>query len=135
MFDKPYEVIHLENHKDERGSLFEILRFKDNKIPGEGYIYSFTINPGQRRADHYHKIKQEWFSCISGKVTVLIEDKDGTQSKIILDAANPAVVYCSPYTAHALYNESEEVAVVVSYGSPQHDPNNPDTFKKFINFS
>src|SRR3989344_6899889 len=106
MFKEPYDIIDLERHSDPRGNLFEILRFKDHKIPGEGYVYCFTINPGQRRGDHYHTKKQEWFSCVSGKATVLVEDKEGNKKKIILDADKPAVVYCGPYTSHALYNES-----------------------------
>ncbi|MDO8496963.1 MAG: WxcM-like domain-containing protein [bacterium] len=130
MFKDPYEVIYLENHVDPRGSLFEMLRFKDNNIPGEGYIYCFTINPGQVRGGHYHTKKQEWFSCVSGRATVYIEDKNGYKKNIVLEAARPAIIYCGPYTSHSLTNESQGTAVIVSYGSRQHDPSNPDTFKK-----
>ena len=132
MFKEPFEIISLTKHSDPRGDLFEILRFKDQQIPGEGYVYCFTINPGQRRGDHYHTRKQEWFSCVSGKATVLIEDKEGNKQKVILEAGQPAIIYCGPHTAHALYNESEIPAVIVSYGSKQHDSSDPDTFKKFI---
>lgn len=107
-----------------------MLRFKDDNIPGEGYIYCFTINPGQRRGGHYHAKKQEWFSCVSGRAVVFIEDKNGGKKRITLDAAKPSVVYCGPYTSHALYNETKDVAVIISYGSRQHDPSDPDTFKK-----
>jgi UDP-2-acetamido-2,6-beta-L-arabino-hexul-4-ose reductase len=129
MFKEPCDIISLKNHNDPRGQLFEMLRFKDDKIPCKGYIYCFTINSGQKRGGHYHKKKREWFSCISGRTTVSIEDKDGNKKKIILDAKNPAVAYCGPYVYHVFSNESKELAIVVSYGFPQHDPNNPDTFK------
>lgn len=134
MFKEPYDIIHLENHVDPRGFLFEVLRFKDNRIPGEGYIYCFSVNPGKRRGDHYHTCKQEWFACVSGRVTVLIEDKQGGKKKVILDATKPTIVYCGPYTSHALLNESENVAVIISYGSKQHDPSNPDTVLKKIHY-
>jgi len=132
MFKEPYDIVYLEKHSDKRGDLFEILRFKDQGVPSEGYIYSFTINPGERRGDHYHEKKREWFSCVNGEVVVLIEDRDGNKEKIILNTDKPAVAYCGPHTSHAFYNKSEKPAVIVSYGSKQHDPDNPDTFKKFI---
>lgn len=131
--EKTFEIIYLEKHSDPRGDLFEILRFKDQKIPGKGYLYCFTINPGQRRGDHYHTKKHEWFSCVSGQAVALIEDKEGKKKKIMLDSDKPSVIYCGPYTAHALYNESKTPAVIVSYGSKEHDPKDPDTFKKIIN--
>jgi UDP-2-acetamido-2,6-beta-L-arabino-hexul-4-ose reductase len=134
MFKEPFDIVPLENHSDPRGTLFEILRFKDQKVPGEGYLYTFTINRGQRRGDHYHTKKLEWFTCVAGEAVVLLEDKDGNKKKIVLSAAAPAIIYCGPYTSHALYNEKKEIAVIVSYGSKQHDPVDPDTFKKFIDY-
>ncbi len=132
MFKEPFEVIVLKKHSDRRGDLFEILRFKDQSIPGKGYVYCFSINPGQRRGDHYHTKKQEWFSCVAGRAVVLIEDKKGNKKKVILDSKKPAVIYCGPYTSHALYNTSKTPAVLISYGSRQHDPENPDTISKVI---
>lgn len=134
MFKEPFDILNLESHTDDRGTLFEILRFKDQGVPGGGYLYCFSVNPGQRRGDHYHEKKQEWFTCVSGEVVVLLEDKDNNKKKIILSAGHPAIVYCGPYTSHALYNESKLPAVVVSYGSAQHDPDNPDTYRKFIEY-
>jgi len=134
MFKGPFQKDTLKKHSDPRGELFEILRFKDDKIPGEGYLYCFTINSGQRRGDHYHTKKQEWFSCLSGQAVVLIEDKKGKKKKIVLDSKKPTLIYCGPHTSHALYNELKQPAVVISYGSKQHDPADPDTFKKFIEY-
>lgn len=134
MSKKSYNVMNLKKHTDQRGSLFEILRFKDQKVPGEGYIYCFTVNPGQRRGDHYHTKKHEWFSCVDGQAVVLIETRSGLKKKIILNSKKPAVVYCGPYTSHALYNKSKSQAVIISYGSKQHDPKDSDTFRKFIDY-
>lgn len=131
-FKEPYDVVDLENHIDPRGSLFEILRFKDQNVPGEGYIYAFSVNPGERRGDHYHTKKQEWFTCVYGEAVILIEDKDGNKKKVTLNAEKPKLIYFGPHTSHAVLNESEDIAVLVSYGSKQHDPSDPDTFKKFI---
>lgn len=131
-FKEPYDVIDLETHADPRGFLFEIMRFRDQNIPGEGYLYTFSVNLGERRGDHYHTKKQEWFTCVYGEVVILVEDKNGNKNKIILNTKEPKLLYFGPYTSHAILNESKEVAVLVSYGSKQHDPKDEDTFKKFI---
>ena len=55
--------------------MFEALRFKTENIPGNGQIYVYTVEPGARRGDHYHKNKEEWFFCVSGKLELLIKTK------------------------------------------------------------
>jgi len=131
-FKEPYDIVDLESHTDLRGSLFEIMRFKDQNFPGEGYIYTFSVNPGARRGDHYHTRKLEWFTCVYGEAVILVETKDGKKEKIILNTKKPKLIYFGPYTSHAVINESKDIAVIVSYGSKQHDPKDEDTFKKFI---
>jgi dTDP-4-dehydrorhamnose 3,5-epimerase-like enzyme len=132
MFTKPYELVKLQAYPDNRGNLFEMLRFKDHGVPGEGQIYCFTINPGVRRGDHYHTMKREWAVCVSGQTFVLVEDTEGNKEKILLSADEPSVIYFHPYTAHSFVNESDGVGVLVSYSSKQLDKENPDTIPKFI---
>ena len=131
-FREPYDVMDLKTRVDSRGTLFEIMRFKDQNIPGKGYIYAFSVNPGTRRGDHYHTKKREWFTCVYGEAVVLVEDKNGNKKKMILNASKPKLLYLGPHTSHAILNESKEIAVLVSYGSKQHNPKDPDTFEKFI---
>ena len=126
----PFDVLDLKNHVDQRGMLFEILRFKDHNIPGDGQLYTFSIEPRQRRGDHYHINKQEWFTCVYGKAIVLLTSKDGENKAIEISDSNPKIVYVSPKTAHALINTQNNTAVIVSYGSIQHDPKDEDTYKK-----
>lgn len=132
MFTKSYEHIYLTDYPDQRGNIFEMLRFKDHGVPGEGQIYCFTILPGVRRGDHYHTTKREWATCVHGSAVVLVEDKDGNKEKIILNAEKPSVIYFHPYTSHTFINENDILAAVVSYSSKQLDKENPDTHKKFI---
>lgn len=132
MSDAAFSVTDLKTHPDARGDLFEILRFKDQKVPADGYIYCVTIAPGARRGDHYHEHKLEWFTCVSGEATILIEEQGGAQHKVELSARQPKLVFCAPFTAHALLNRGTVPAVIVSYGSKQFDPADPDTIKKVI---
>ncbi|MDF1852109.1 MAG: WxcM-like domain-containing protein [Verrucomicrobiales bacterium] len=124
----PWELRNPNFYEDPRGGLFEVLRFKDDEVPGVGQIYTFSIAPGMRRGDHYHKKKEEWFTCVSGTAIVLLSSDDGKCEAIELSATKPGVIYSAPGTSHALVNEKSEPAVIVSYGSKQHDPDDPDTF-------
>ena len=126
---KEYSIEKLTKHKDERGVLFEAIY-----PPNGGCVYVFTIEPGHRRGDHYHKEKHEWFTCVVGRVTILLETKEGKKEKIMLDAQNPKVVYNVAGITHAFLNEMSDTAMVVCYGSRRHDPDDPDTFKKFIDY-
>ena len=128
---KPFHVLNLISHVDPRGFLIELLRFQDWGIPGEGQLYTFSVEPGQRRGDHYHLRKLEWFTCVFGEVIVLLSSLDGQNCSIILSPEEPKIVYAAPGTSHALVNRSERVAVVVSYGSEQHDPKDEDSYHLF----
>lgn len=124
----PFEIRELTLRADARGRLFEILRFVDDGVPPRGQIYTFSVNPGVRRGDHYHLTKREWFTCVHGRVTVLLDDLHGHTEVVELDADRPAIVYAGPGTTHALVNQGTEVSVVVSYGSEQHQHDAPDTY-------
>ena len=127
---EPFDVRDLICYVDTRGMLFEILRFKDAQIPGQGQLYTFSIEPHHRRGDHYHLNKREWFTCVHGEAIVLLSDSNGAKTAVRISPKNPKIVYAGPGTAHALINDKEEVAVIVSYGSEQHDPNQEDTYMR-----
>lgn len=125
----PFDELELVPHTDPRGTLFEVIRFRDFSIPSGGQIYTFSINPHYRRGDHYHHKKEEWFTCVHGKAKVLLSTVDGKQNKVIeISAIDPKLVYAPAETIHALINQEEEVAVIVSYGTVQHDDGDPDTY-------
>lgn len=130
IWENPFDIKKLKIFRDERGALFEILRYMDDAIPNEGQLYTFTILPGKRRGDHYHRKKREWFTCVYGKATVLLTSQDDRSKAVILSSQSPSVVYVGPGTAHALLNNAQETAVIVSYGSCQHDPNDEDLCQK-----
>jgi len=127
-WQEPFECVDLKGFPDERGILFEMLRFKDQSIPGKGQIYICSIEPGKTRGNHYHLEKQEWFTCVYGEVEMFLRFKD-IKKRIRISALNPKVVYMSPGTYHKIINKGKSLAIVVSYSSTQHDPKNSDTFK------
>lgn len=130
LWNAPFDIEPLVDHVDPRGFLIELLRFRDFGIPGEGQLYTFSIEPGKRRGDHYHLRKREWFTCVHGEAVVLLSSSDGQTGACRISPREPRIVYAAPGTAHALLNDTNEVAVIVSYGSEQHDPNDEDTYRR-----
>lgn len=127
---EPFDVHELFSHIDSRGFLIEQLRFTDDEIPGTGQLYTFSIEPGRRRGDHYHLRKKEWFTCVFGKATVLLSTSDGKTCACVVSPEKPKIIYAGPGTAHALINNMDQVAVIVSYGSEQHNPDDEDTYSQ-----
>jgi oxalate decarboxylase/phosphoglucose isomerase-like protein (cupin superfamily) len=127
---EPFDLKSLSLRSDPRGDLFEVIRFTDHEVPVGGQIYTFSINPGFRRGDHFHKIKREWFCCLLGNVKVLITTADGENQAIEMSRKEPKILYAGPGTTHALINETDSPVVIVSYSSTQHDDEHPDTYPK-----
>ena len=126
----PFEIRPLTLHSDERGNLFEVLRFLDEDVPGQGQLYTFTINPGHRRGDHFHEHKREWFTCVWGCAEILLTGPDEHNLACTLSANDPTIIYVAPGTAHALINRQETPTCILSYASKQHDPEDEDTYIK-----
>jgi len=126
----PFEVHDLVPHDDQRGRLFEILRFKDHVIPSGGQLYTSSIEPYQQRGDHYHLKKRQWFTCVSGEVIMLLTTETGENAVIHLSPDSPKIVYVGTKVTIALLNEKEKPAVVVVYVSEQLDHNDPDTYPR-----
>lgn len=126
-WDEPYSIEALTVHRDARGALYEALRFTSQGIPQGGQIYVYTVAPGERRGDHFHGHKSEWFTCVAGQVRLLMKTQQGDRVDQILYASVPRMVFAGPGTSHAVVNETGEVAVIMAYASKEFDPADPDT--------
>lgn len=126
-WDRAFVIEPLTIHRDARGALFEALRFSSQDIPKGGQIYVYTVAPGARRGDHFHDHKSEWFTCVAGRVRLLMKTKDGDRVDEMLDADAPQMVFVGPGTSHAVANETQEIAVIMAYASKEFDPADPDT--------
>lgn len=59
---------------DERGRLMEILRADDAIFRKFGQAYVTTTYPGVVKAWHYHKLQDDFFTCLSGMIKLVIYD-------------------------------------------------------------
>ncbi len=126
-WNRAYVIKDLKVHRDRRGALYEALRFSSQAIPEGGQIYVYTVAPGARRGDHFHERKCEWFTCVAGRVRLLMKTKDGDRVDAMLDAERPRLAFAGPGTSHAVLNETEQEAVIVAYASKEFDPADSDT--------
>jgi UDP-2-acetamido-2,6-beta-L-arabino-hexul-4-ose reductase len=126
-WNKSHSLAALTVHRDERGVLYEALRFSSQNVPLGGQIYIYTVAPGARRGDHFHTHKSEWFVCVAGRVRLLMKTSSGDRIDEMLDADAPKMVFAGTGTSHAVVNETDEVAVIMAYASKEFDPTDPDT--------
>ncbi len=126
-WNRSYVIEDLKVHCDMRGTLYEMLRFSSQAIPEGGQIYVYTVAPGARRGDHFHEHKCEWFTCVAGRVRLLMKAINGERVDEILDANLPRLVFAGPGTTHAVLNETENEAVIIAYASKEFDPADSDT--------
>jgi len=119
----------LDKKVDDRGFVVEILR-SEQVNAAFGQIFISTVKPGKVKGNHYHKRKREWYSVVSGKVTVhFVDVKTGEKKKVVLDSKNPALLTINPGISHAITNEGKEEAIIIAYISESFNPEDPDTFE------
>ena len=122
-------------HIDSRGSLHECMNIggEFSDVPSGGHLYAFTILPKKSRGNHFHTKKEEWFMCLHGEVEiVLINEKTQIKQLNRMQGMDGKLYYIPALTRHTFINNSDQIAVIVSYGSEIFNPSNPDTFFKDI---
>ena len=121
----------LQKFSDERGTLVELMKFKEHDISEGGQVYCFSIKKDMIRGNHFHKEKHEWFVCVSGTAK-LITKKEKKIEHHIMSANKPELFHMEPLTVHTLTNDQKEDAIIISYSSKEFDPEFPDTYSDII---
>lgn len=116
-----FTVSSLARKADARGVLVELVR----DLPAGAQVYLFTIAPGQTRGGHWHARKAEWFTCIAGHATLMLQTGVDTPFEIPLTGDFTSVVHVQPGTRHTF--TSQNGATVLACISESFDPNDPDT--------
>jgi len=92
-------------------------------------FFSFSIDSGAVRGNHYHKHKTEWFLVIKGKCEIVVEDmKTKTQESIRVSEGDGILVSMEPGKAHAVRNIGSDELILFALVNEVLDQNDPDTF-------
>jgi dTDP-4-dehydrorhamnose 3,5-epimerase-like enzyme len=80
------------------------------------YCYTVTFSEiGNKAGNHYHHEKQELFSPVIGKVTIVLENpKTKEREEIIVDAKDHKIVYIPPKIAHVVIAGSNPAILLVT---------------------
>lgn len=123
------KIIHRRLIKDERGWFLKVITGTEENIPDHtGEVYLTMGKPGQTKGGHYHPKAVEWFTLISGKAVLKLEDVQ-THEKLQIELCfNDAVTVFVPNNiAHTWQNAESEDFILLAYTDLLYDP--ADTIK------
>jgi len=116
--------------KDNRGWFLKAITGTEENLPlHTGEVYFTCATPGQTKGSHYHEIAQEWFTLISGKAILKLEDiYTHERLDIELDTEKPVTVYIPPFIAHSVVNLFDKDYILCAYTDILYDEKDTITF-------
>lgn len=132
---KDAQVKKLKLIPDERGRLMEILRSDEEIFQNFGQVYMTTAYQGVVKAWHYHKKQDDYFTCISGTMRLVLYDarKDSPTYKEINDFTinleNPILVKIPKFVYHGFKCIGDREAIVINTPTLSYNPKEPDEYR------
>ncbi len=130
------KVKQLKPIPDERGRLFEILRNDERDFFEKfGQAYMTTTYPGVVKAWHYHKLQEDFFTCVVGMIKLVIYDnrpESKTYKQInefFIGEHNLQLVVVPRLTYHGWKCVSEREAMILNLVSEPYNYAQPDEFR------
>jgi dTDP-4-dehydrorhamnose 3,5-epimerase len=120
---------------DERGRLMEILRNDESLFKKFGQVYMTTTYPDVVKAWHYHKIQDDFITCVHGMLKlVLYDDRDasptrGEVNEFFIGVHNPVLVKVPRMVYHGWKCISKEEAIVINVPTEAYNRENPDEYR------
>ncbi len=130
------KVKQLKVLPDERGRLFEILRNDEKDIFQEfGQAYMTTTYPGVVKAWHYHKLQEDYFTCVRGMIKLVVYDnrpESPTHKQInefFIGEHNLQLVVVPRFTYHGWKCVSEHEAMILNLVTKPYNYQEPDEYR------
>ncbi len=120
---------------DDRGRLMEILRSDDEIFEKFGQVYMTTALPGVVKAWHYHRLQDDNFTCVYGKMRLALYDarpKSPTYKEIndfVISPDEPMLVHIPKNIYHGFKCVSEEEAIVINTVTLPYNYKKPDEYR------
>jgi dTDP-4-dehydrorhamnose 3,5-epimerase len=128
---KPLTII-----PDERGRLFEILRSDETGLYEKfGQAYVTTTYPGVVKAWHYHKLQEDYFTCVRGMIKLVIYDgrpdspTRGAINELFIGDHNMQLVVVPRLTYHGWKCISTEEAMILNLVTEPYNHAAPDEYR------
>ena len=129
---KDVKVKKLKIIPDERGRLMEILRSDDKIFKKFGQVYMTTTYPGVVKAWHYHKLQDDNFSCVHGRIRLALYDARISSptykevNEFILSTDDPLLVTIPKMVYHGFKGISDCEAIVINIPTMPYNYKKPD---------
>lgn len=120
---------------DERGRLMEILRCDDPLFNKFGQAYVTTTYPGVVKAWHFHKLQDDYFTCISGMIKLVIYDQREESptyhniNEFFIGDHNQKLIIVPKFCYHGWKCISNNEAVVLNLVTEPYNYENPDEYR------
>ena len=129
-------IIERDLRLDKRGWFLKTLNGFEQFLPDRtGEIYLTMALPEEWRANHFHKLADEWFTVFSGQALLILEDVETKERmEIELDGAVPKTIFVPAGVAHVFKNTSEEKPMLLlAYASETYDPRDTIAYRLLTN--
>lgn len=132
------EGVHVKDLKwipDERGRLLEILRNDDPIFQKFGQVYVTSTLPQVVKAWHYHKLQDDYFTCLRGMVKLVIFDNRPDSptyqhiNEYFLGEIRPQVIVVPRLCYHGWKCVSAEEAFILNCVTEPYNHKEPDEFR------
>ncbi|MDE1870246.1 MAG: WxcM-like domain-containing protein [Candidatus Micrarchaeota archaeon] len=122
-------LIDIPTRSDARGEAVKIMTVAMTGWPTRD-IVSLLTNPGVIRGNHYHKVKEEAFVVVTGRVLVkMVDVETGERKEITLDGKNRQLLFVHPYVAHTIKNIGDGPCWLVEMENADYDKNDDYRFE------
>lgn len=118
------KVIQRRLLSDDRGWFIKAITGTEEGIPQHtGEVYLTMGRPGQSKGGHYHPEAVEWFTIISGKAVLRLEDVETHERMDIEMSLEKAItVFIPNMVAHVVVNVGECDFILLAYTDKLYDP-------------
>jgi len=132
---KGVNVKKLKVIPDDRGRLMEIMRRDDKFFKKFGQVYMTTAFPGVVKAWHFHKLQEDNFTCVHGKMRLALYDSRkssstfGEVNEFIISLEDPMLVTIPKNVYHGFKCVSDCEAVVINNPTNMYNYKKPDEYR------
>ena len=96
-------------------------------------IYLNSINPGEIKGPHIHKNRTSYFFCIQGKMTIVIQDRNGTYHDIEANSESSKLISVSNGISAAIINPSKNISKILVMADVAWKPNDNEMKNDLFN--
>ena len=86
-------------------------------------VYVNTVNPKEIKGPHLHKNRTTYFYCVSGEITIVVEDNEGIIHEISSDSENPILISVPNKLSAAIINPTNSISKVLVLADVAWKPN------------